>query len=360
MSVIYLDHASTAPLCPEARDAMLEEMNRLGNPSSAHSAGASAMRRLSIYRSMIASCLGCDCDELIFVSGGTEANALALHGRTHIAVSAIEHDSVRKNAPDALILPVMPNGVLDLSASEPILQTADFVSVQYANNELGTLQPIKELGILCKRAGALLHTDAVQAVGHVPIDLSELPIDLLSLSAHKFGGPVGIGALYVKNGTPLFPLLRGGMQEHGMRAGTESVLLACGMAAALQASVRIMEKETARLQALGDELFYRLVGMGGVPVAQCDRLPSHLLMRFPDHDAEALLNALDLYGICVSAGAACHANTAEPSHVLLALGMTEREAKSCLRISMGRTTSKRDIDALCDALELITKTKISI
>ena len=354
---VYLDHAATTPLCSEARDAMYDAFSWLGNPSSAHSAGVIAKRHLEQSRGIMASCLGCDSDELIFVSCGTEANALALHGRTRVAVSAVEHMSVLQNAPDAVVLPVLPNGTVDLDAVEAVLPDTELVSVQFANNELGTLQPVQEIGTLCRRSGVLFHTDAVQAVGHVPITLYHQPIDLLSLSAHKFGGPAGIGALYCKRGTPLFSLLRGGMQERGTRAGTESVLLACGMAAALQASVRIMEQEHARLTALGDELFYRLVRLGGVPVVQCDKLPSHLLIRFPDCDAEALLYALDLHEICVSAGAACHANSSKPSHVLSAIGMTERESKSCLRISMGRTTTQNDLDALCEALQLILKQK---
>ncbi len=355
--MIYLDHASTTPLCPEARDAMTEAFDCLGNPSSAHTAGEEARQLLSQSRQTVADCLGCEPDELIFTSGGTEANALALHQRKNVAVSAIEHASVLQNATDAMIIPVAGDGIIDLDAAKPIIKKSAFISVQYANNELGTVQPIKELAILCQNA--LLHTDAVQAVGHVPICLHDEPIDLLSLSAHKFGGPTGVGALYRKRGTPLFPLLRGGMQEQGMRAGTESVPLICGMAAALRASVRGMERETARLQTLKNELTTRLKALGGIPFDGAPSLASHVHVRFPERDAEALLYALDLHGVCVSAGAACHAISQEPSHVLLAIGMTKREAKSCLRISMGRTTTLSDIDTLCGALELILKQKTS-
>lgn len=350
---VYLDHAADTPLCEASREAMAEMLTCVGNPSSAHSAGSAARAALKQSRKTVAQLLGCESDEVIFVSGGTEANALALHGRTSISVSAIEHASVLQNAPDALHLPVTSDGVLDLSASEPIIQRAGFVSVQYANNELGTLQPVREVGALCRSEGIPFHTDAVQAVGHVPITLCDEPIDLLSMSAHKFGGPVGIGALYCKRGTPLFAMFRGGMQEQGRRAGTESVLLACGMAAALQSAVNGMEREHARLLALGRRLVTRLTAMGGVPTVQAEVLPSHVHIRFPNRDAEALMHALDLQGICVSAGAACHANTQEPSHVLLAIGLTKQEANSCLRISMGHTTTEEDTDALCRALELI-------
>ncbi len=354
---VYLDHASTTPLCGEAKEAMREAMDCIGNPSSMHGAGTAARALLEQSRKAVADCLGCEKNELIFVSGGTEANALALHGRTRVAVSAVEHASVLQNARGAAIIPVLQDGTVDLQAAEEHIANTDFVSVQYANNELGTLQPIKELGILCKHA--VFHTDAVQAVGHVPIDLRKEPFDLLSLSAHKFGGPAGIGALYVKNGTPLFPLMRGGMQERGRRAGTESVLLACGMSAALQTSVQSMEREAKRLQALKTEAIARFKALGGIPWEHTPSLASHVHVRFPGRDAEALLYALDLHGICVSAGAACHAVSQEPSHVLTAVGMTVQEAKSALRISMGRTTAQSDLDALFDALKLILKQKTS-
>lgn len=355
--MIYLDHAASAPLCEDAKEAILHAFEMCGNPSSAHGAGSASRSLLETSRKTVADCLGCEPDEIVFTSGGTESNALALHGRSRIAVSAVEHVSVLQNAPGAAVIPVRRDGSVDTNAAEPIIQDAGFVSVQYANNELGTIMPVHELGILCKNAGAVFHTDAVQAVGHLPIRLHGEPIDLLSFSAHKFGGPTGIGALYCRHGTTLFPLARGGMQERGRRAGTESVPLICGMAAALQASVRGMAYETERLQKLKDRLTVRLRTLGGKPFACGQALASHVHVRFDGFDASALVHALDLYGIFVSAGAACRADSLEPSHVLLAVGLTAREAKSCLRISMGKTTAERDIDSFCDALAHITNNK---
>ena len=317
------------------------------------------MRQYNACKCIVAHCLGCHEDELIFVSSGTQANALALHGRTNIATSAIEHVSVLKNAHGARILPVGNDGVIDLAVARTIIPQCAFVSVQYANNELGTLQPVREIAELAHQADAYFHTDAVQAVGHVPICLQDEPIDLLSLSAHKFGGPVGIGALYCKRGTPLYPLFGGGAQQQGRYAGTESLLLACGMAAALQAAVQDMAQETRRLLSLKHDLTCRLTALGGMPVTERETLASHLSIRFDGMDAEALLHALDLYGICVSAGAACHAHASEPSHVLTALGMTASQAKSCLRITLGHTTTSEDIDTLCRVLAQIIKQNTS-
>ena len=358
--MIYLDHASTTPLRSGALHEMTEMLPFFGNPSSVHTAGMHASRLLGEYKDRVAHCLGCDADELVFVSSGTEANALALHGRGKIAISAIEHASVYKNARDAKIIPVRPDGVIDIEKAKEIIPRADFVSVQSVNNELGTVMPVHELGILCREANVLFHTDAVQAVGHMPLSLRDEPIDLLSLSAHKFGGPVGIGALYCRRGTPLYSIWQGGMQERGMRAGTESLLLACGMAAALEEAVYGMEQETRRLQSLKRELTDRLAAFGGMPVTESETVASVLSVRFEGMDAQAVLHALDLQGVCVSAGAACHANQSEPSHVLTAMGMTAEQANSCLRISFGHTTSHEDIDALCDALSRIVKQNTSI
>lgn len=357
--MIYLDHAATTPLLSEAKAAILDALDLFGNPSSAHTAGSMAKAVLQKSRESMASCLGCEPEELIFTSGGTEANALALHGRAGKTVrSAVEHPSVWKQLMSAAVIPVNKDGAISLPHAETIIDCqTELVSVQYANNELGTVQPIQNLGILCKEAGAMFHTDAVQAVGHLPICLHKEPLDLLSLSAHKFGGPKGIGALYRKQGTPLSPLLRGGMQEHGLRAGTESVLLVCGMAAALAQSVREMAEENRRLASLRDELQERLQALGGIVNGNkgAMRLPAHLNIRFPQHDAEALLYSLDLLGFCVSAGAACHASGQEPSRVLLAIGLTDTEAKSSLRITLGKENTKKDILAFCKAMEKLTK-----
>lgn len=360
--MIYLDHAATAPLRAEAKAAMTELLDLFGNPSSLHSAGVAAKAVLEQSRKDMADCLGCLPEELIFTSGGTEANALALrgirpNGRTKRVASAFEHPSVYKNMPEAILLPVCPNGKVSLAEAEKAIDERTLlVSVQYANNELGTIQPVREIGSLCKNAGACFHTDAVQAVGHIPICLHEEPIDMLSLSAHKFGGPKGIGALYCKAGTKLDPLLLGGTQEFGLRAGTENIFLAAGMAAALKSACRDRDMETKHIRALRNELERLLISLGGITNGTASGLAGHLSIRFPDQDAQALLHTLDLLGFCVSAGAACHAATQIPSRSLLAIGLSEEEAKGSLRISLGKENTREEILAFARAIhDLINK-----
>lgn len=349
--MIYFDHAATAPLHPKAKEAMAEAMEVLGNPSSLHTAGSGAKRLLEQSRATVAEALGCEPAEILFTSGGTEANALALHGRRKILSSPMEHPSVAGNVKGTPYLPVTPKGVVSLENAEALLwEGVELVSLQHANNETGLIQPIEELGALCQAYGVPFHSDGVQAVGKLPIRLHRLPISLYSFSAHKFGGPAGIGGLYRKSGTAIEPLYRGGMQEQGLRPGTESVLSACGMAAALQAVTEELAETTAYLTDLGEELLRGLCAFGAVPTGEGDRIPGHLHVSFPHRDGEALVSALDLHGVCLSAGAACHSHSHTPSSTLLAMGFEKKEASAGLRITLGRENTRQEIQTFLGLL----------
>ena len=349
--MIYFDHAATAPLHPKAKEAMAEAMEVLGNPSSLHTAGSRAKRLLEQSRATVAEALGCEPAEILFTSGGTEANALALHGRRKILASPMEHPSVAGNVKGTPYLPVTPKGVVSLEKAEALLREGvELVSLQHANNETGLIQPIEELGALCQAYGVPFHSDGVQAVGKLPIRLHRLPISLYSFSAHKFGGPAGIGGLYRKSGTAIEPLYRGGMQEQGLRPGTESVLSACGMAAALQAVTEELAETTAYLTVLGEELLRGLCAFGAVPTGEGDRIPGHLHVSFPHRDGEALVSALDLRGVCLSAGAACHSHSHTPSSTLLAMGFAKEEASAGLRITLGRENTRQEVQTFLGLL----------
>ena len=349
--MIYFDHAATAPLHPKAKEAMAEAMEVLGNPSSLHTAGSGAKRLLEQSRATVAEALGCEPAEILFTSGGTEANALALHGRRKILASPMEHPSVAGNVKGTPYLPVTPKGVVSLEKAEALLREGvELVSLQHANNETGLIQPIEELGALCQAYGVPFHSDGVQAAGKLPIRLHRLPISLYSFSAHKFGGPAGIGGLYRKSGTAIEPLYRGGMQEQGLRPGTESVLLACGMAAALQAVTEELAETTAYLTDLGEELLRGLCAFGAVPTGEGDRIPGHLHVSFPHRVGEALVSALDLRGVCLSAGAACHSHSHTPSSTLLAMGFAKEEASAGLRITLGRENTRQEIQTFLGLL----------
>jgi cysteine desulfurase len=334
--MIYLDHAATTPLHPEARRAMEPLLaGAYGNPSSLHAAGQEARRALDEARDRIAAALGVRADEMTFTSGGTEADNLALTGvflaerarRPHLVTVATEHHAVLDTCrfletlgAEITILPVDGDGRVDPDEVRRALGTRTaLVSVMHANNEIGTVAPLAEIAAITRAAGVPLHTDAVQTAGTFPLDVGGLGVDLLSLSAHKFYGPKGIGALVVRRGVGLKPLLYGGSQERGRRAGTQNVAGIVGMARALDVALADREREAARQAALRD----RLIGgvLASVPGAMLNghptrRLPNNVNLAFTGVDAEMLLVNLDLAGICASAGSACTAGSLEPSHVL--------------------------------------------
>lgn len=377
----YLDHAATTAVRPEVAARYAEELTRLGNPSSLHTAGREARRRLEEAREQLAAALGARPGEVVFTSGGTEADNLAVKGawwarredHDALAVSAVEHHAVLEAAAWLAAhegvqvdrLPVGADGVLDLAAAENLLaQRAGrvaLVSVMWANNETGVLQPVPDVVELARRHGAAVHTDAVQAVGHVPVDFAPGGPDALTLSGHKLGAPVGTGALLARRELALVPVEHGGGQERGVRSGTIAVAGARALALAVELAVAEVADEGRRLRALRDRLATGV--LAAVPGARLTgpppgpgpdpRLPGTVHLTVDGADADALLLGLDLAGVAASSGSACQAGVQEASHVLLAMGRDEDTARSALRLSLGRTSTDADVDAVLAALPAV-------
>jgi cysteine desulfurase len=369
----YLDHAATTPLRPEALSAMLPLLTEhFGNPSGGHRMARAARRAVDEARDVVASSLGCRPGEVVFTANGTEADNLAIlgvHGAAPglVVCSAIEHHAVLRTgrAVGASVVGVGADGVVDLDALGAALgPEVVLVSVMSANNEVGTVQPLPEIvnRVRVLAPAARIHTDAIAAVPHVDVAAHTEGVDLVSVSAHKFGGPKGVGALVVREGTPLAPVLHGGGQERDRRPGTHDVAGIVGMAAALRAALDRREEESARLAALRDRLVHGLRGAlegvtdnvapGPGPAAGAARLPGVANLRFVGVDSEELLLLLDEDGVQASAGAACASGAAEPSHVLLAMGLTARQARSSVRFSLGHTTTAADVE---QALAVVPK-----
>jgi len=352
----YLDWNATAPLRPEAARAVAEALAGTGNPSSVHRWGRAARQAVERARAQVAALVGAATSAVIFTSGGTEANRLALaggHGR-RILASAIEHDSVREAVPEAEIVPVTSEGVVDLRALDALLAANPrpaLVALMLANNETGAVQPVGEAAAIAHRRGALLHCDAIQAAGKIVVSLDALGADLLTLSAHKLGGPQGVGALVLREGVALAAQQRGGGQERGYRAGTENVpgIVGFGVAAEIAAG----ELETyAGIAALRDTAQARLLSIAPetrVFGAEAKRLPNTLCIAMPGVPAATQVMALDLAGVMVSAGAACSSGKVRPSRVLAAMGASPEEAGSAIRISLGWSTAAEEIDSLAEA-----------
>ncbi|MGL4967072.1 MAG: cysteine desulfurase family protein [Inquilinus sp.] len=347
MSSIYLDHNATAPLRPEAREAMLAALGAVGNPSSVHRFGREARRLVEAGRAQVAALAGVAPAQIVFTAGATEANALALTGlgRRQILTSAIEHDSALAWATDRV--PVGGDGRVDLDALDRMLAAGAepaVVSVMAVNNETGVIQPVVEAAAIARRHGALVHCDAVQAAGRIALPAVGTEVDALSLSAHKLGGPQGIGALVLRDGLPLAPLLRGGAQEGRRRAGTENVAGIAGFGAAAAAAVANWA-ERPRIAALRDELEQRLTAEGAVVLgAGAPRVANTSCVAMPGVTAETQVAALDLAGVAVSAGSACSSGKVRRSHVLEAMGLPADLAESAIRISLGPATDTAAID----------------
>jgi cysteine desulfurase len=368
---IYLDHNATTPVGPAVADAMVAALREeFGNPSSVHHFGQRAKAALDDARAAVATLVGADPSEIVFTSGGTEADNFALRGvaevaeaagRKHLIVSAIEHEAVLSTA-KALArrgwtvthLPVTSGGYVSSDALEAAWRPdTALVSVMHANNEIGTIQPIEELASAARARGVLFHTDAVQTVAKVPVAIAALGVDLLSLAAHKFHGPKGVGALWIRRGTRLFATQTGGRQERSRRAGTENVPAIVGMGVAARAAAAGVAAEGERLTRLRDLLEHgileRIPGtvVNGGPGP---RVPNTTNMSFEGVEAESLLIALDLEGIAVSTGAACSSGTLEPSHVLRAMGLSAHRTQSSLRFSRGRGNTEQEIEQVLDVL----------
>lgn len=346
---VYLDHNATTPLRPQAADAMREAMGSFGNPSSVHRHGRLARKLVEDAREQVARLVGADPANVIFTGSGTEANALALRGAgLDVLVSAVEHASVLNAVDGARIIPVDADGVVRLDALDEMLAGSDrpgLVSVMLANNETGVLQPVGEVAAVAGRHGALVHCDAVQAAGRIALDVAALGVHFLSLSAHKLGGPAGVGALVVDPMALLSPLLRGGGQERGRRAGSENVLGIVGFGAAAEVAAGC--EDSARLTALRDGLERRLKAIcpsARLFGADVPRLPNTSCIGMPGVSGETQVIAFDLALVSVSAGAACSSGKVSPSHVLKAMGVGEYIAAQAVRVSMGWTTTAADVD----------------
>ena len=353
----YLDWNATAPVLPEVAAAMAEALLRCGNASSVHRAGRAARQAVEAARDEVAALVGAASADVIFTSGGSEANQTALRGfpDRRIIVSAIEHDSVREAAPGAFVLPVRGDGIVDLAVLETMIagsRSRAMVSIMLANNETGAIQPIAEAALLAHAHGALLHSDAVQAAGRLPLPEVARGADLLTLSAHKIGGPQGVGALIIASpDLPLVPLITGGGQERGRRAGTENVagIVGFGVAARL-ARARIADQ--ARIATLRDAAERRLLAAAPgarIFAADVSRLANTICIAMPGVSAATQVMGLDLAGVLVSAGAACSSGKLRRSPVLEAMGVSADEADCAIRISLGWSTAAADIDHLVEA-----------
>ena len=363
----YLDWNANAPVRPEAAAAVAQALATTGNASSVHRAGRVMRRLVEAARANVASLVGARPDEVVFTASGTEANAFALRAfpdrRTF--VSAIEHDSVLANAPDAVRISAGHDGLVDLSVLERLL-AADkrpaLVSLMFANNETGAIQPVAEAAQIAHRHGTLLHCDGVQGAGRQAIDMRRLGCDLMTLSAHKLGGPMGVGALVVAGGLDLAPLMHGGGQERGRRAGTENVPGIAGFGAAASAAMTDLAA-WATVPALRVEVEHRLAAIAPDAVIYAEaapRLPNTICISMPDVPAATQVMALDLAGVMVSAGAACSSGKVRRSHVLDAMGVPEREAECAIRISLGWSTTAAEIDHLVEAWgALYARTRVS-
>ena len=371
MDRMYLDNAATTRLSRRALAAMLPLMEgEQGNPSSLHSYAREARKALERARGQVARCIGADEGEIVFTSGGSEGNNYLLRGAieanrdrgSHVITSAVEHPSVlntlraleKQGRIQLTVLPVDGYGrvsVVDLFAA--LQPDTVLVSVMLANNEVGTLQPISSIGNLCRERGVLFHVDAVQGAGHLPLDVQALRADMLTLSAHKFHGPRGVGAAYARKGTQVAPLMTGGEQEKHRRAGTENVAGTVGMAEALMEQTEDMEQERERLQSLSEKLIGGILST--VPDCQLtghrtERLPGVVSFLFEGVSPDELLALLDMQGVAASAGSACTAGSNEPSHVLQAMGLLNGRRCAPLRLSLGRYTKAEEIDRVLDIL----------
>ncbi len=373
---IYLDHNATTPLLPEVIDRMTGALREeFGNPSSVHHFGQQAKAAIDEARTDVSTLLGADPSEVLFTSGGTESDNIAVRGasealeaagRRHLIASSIEHEAVlntlkalAKRGWRTTLLPVDQTGIASPDALRAALaDDTALVSVMHANNEIGTIQPITELARIAHGRGALFHTDAVQTAAKVPVDVKTLGVDMLSISAHKFYGPKGVGALWIRRGLRVLPLLTGGRQERSRRAGTENVAGIVGMGVAARIARGKMADEGARLSALRDRLEAGiLAAVPGTAVngARQPRVPNTTNVSFDRVEAESLLIALDLEGIAVSTGSACSSGTLEPSHVLKAMGFNAHRAQNSIRFSLGASNTDGEIDRVVAVLPKIVE-----
>lgn len=370
MTTIYVDNAATTKTSRTAIEAMLPYFDKIyGNPSSLHSVGQAAADALRKAREEAAEVLGCEPNEITFTSGGSEADNQALvsaaaigarKGKKHIISTAFEHHAIlhtlkklEKEGFEVTLLDVHENGMVSAQqVADAIREDTCLVSVMYANNEIGSIQPIAEIGAVCREKGVIFHTDAVQAVGHIHINVKEENIDMLSLSAHKFHGPKGVGLLYARRGIRLTNIIEGGAQERGKRAGTENLPAIMGMAAALEDACAHIDENARKVSALRDRL---IAGLSKIPHSALNgdpvnRLPGNVSFCFEGIEGESLLLLLDAKGICASSGSACTSGSLDPSHVLLAIGRPHEVAHGSLRLSLCEWNTDEDVDRILAAV----------
>ncbi len=373
---VYADNAATTRLLPQVLDKMTPYLTEeYGNPSSLYAFGQKAHEAVQEARLTVAQRLDCRPDEVFFTSGGSEADNWAIRmaakqqaakGRKHLISTAFEHHAVlhplkalEKEGFEVPLLPVHDNGIVRVDELRDALrEDTALVTIMFANNEIGTLQPIGELGALCREKGVLFHTDAVQAVGHVPVDFAGMNIDMLSLSAHKFHGPKGVGALLCRKGLRLGSLIEGGAQESGRRAGTENTPGIVGLAAALDIACERMAQTAPRIAAMRDRLIDGLLASSPRCRLNGDReqrLPGNVNISFEGVEGESLLLMLDMHGICASSGSACTSGSLDPSHVLLSIGLIHEVAHGSLRLTLSEDTSDEDVDYLLETVPAVVK-----
>ncbi len=367
---IYADNAATTKMSRTAIDAMLPYMETyFGNPSSLHTIGQQAAEALQKARETVAECLGCQPREITFTSGGSEADNQALvsaarigerKGKKHIISTAFEHHAIlhtlkklEKEGFEVQLLDVGPTGTITAQqVADAIREDTCLVTIMYANNEIGSIMPIPEIGTVCKEKGVLFHTDAVQAAGHLHIDVKAQNIDMLSLSAHKFHGPKGVGLLYARQGIPLTNIIEGGAQERGKRAGTENIPGIVAMAAALKEACDHIDENAAKVSALRDKL---IAGLSKIPHSAVNgdlehRLPGNVNFCFEGIEGESILLLLDAKGICASSGSACTSGSLDPSHVLLAIGRPHEVAHGSLRLSLCEWNTEEEVDYMLQVI----------
>ena len=377
---VYLDHAATTPVDPEVAEAMARVLREVpGNPSSIYAEGRRARALVDTAREEVAAAMGADPSEIVFTSGGTEADNLAIRGvlkahrpdpdasGPHLVISSIEHHAVLDTAEDlerhahvrVAVVGVDGTGRVDpRDVADAIGEATRLISIMHGNNEIGTIQPIDEIGRVARERGVTFHTDAVQTVGILPFDVRTLPVDLVSVNAHKFYGPKGVGALYVRKGTRIATMQTGGGQEKGRRTGTENVAGIVGLGSAMRIATERRDGEAEKQRRLRDRILEgvraRVPGavLTGHPT---ERLPNNASFCFPGTQGEALIVALDLEGFSVSSGSACTSGKTEPSHVLLAIGLEREVAQGSLRVTVGRDTTESDVDAFLAALPPIVE-----
>lgn len=375
MTTIYVDNAATTKTSRTAIDAMLPYFDKIyGNPSSLHSVGQAAADALRKAREEAAEVLGCEPSEITFTSGGSEADNQALvsaaaigarKGKKHIISTAFEHHAVlhtlkklEKEGFEVTLLDVHENGMVSArQVADAIREDTCLVTVMYANNEIGSIQPIAEIGAVCREKGVIFHTDAVQAVGHIHINVKEENIDMLSLSAHKFHGPKGVGLLYARRGIRLTNIIEGGAQERGKRAGTENIPGIVGMVAALKEANANIDANAAKVSALRDRL---IAGLGKIPHSALNgdrtrRLPGNVSFCFEGIEGESLLLLLDAKGICASSGSACTSGSLDPSHVLLAIGHPHEVAHGSLRLTLSEENTQEEVDYIIEETTKVVK-----